>query len=79
MPQIKPNARVIASAVAGPRMAYTIEGHPGLGLAVRGDGTGSWTLRYRVGGKQREHTLTNDAKNAVVSVCFSAAHKKHFR
>ena len=67
MPQIKPNARVVASAIAGPRMSYTVEGHSGLGLAVRGDGTGSWTLRYRINGNQREHTLTNDAKHATIS------------
>ncbi len=64
MPSLKPNARVISSAIGGTRLSYTIEGHPGLGLSVRGDGNASWVLRYRVGGKQREHVLHNDARNS---------------
>ena len=64
MPQLKANALVIKSAAKGPRETYTVEGHPGLYLQARGDGNGSWVIRYRVDGKQREHTLHSDARNA---------------
>ena len=64
MPTLKANALVIKAALKKPRETYTIEGHTGLYLDARGDGSGSWVLRYRVDGKQREKTLHNDAKHA---------------
>lgn len=64
MPKLKANALVIKSAAKGPRATYTIDGHPGLYLQARGDGNASWVMRYRVSGKQREHTLHSDARNA---------------
>ena len=67
MPIIKPNNLAVKSALGKPRGVYTVEGHVGLYLHARGDGSGSWVLRYRVGGKQREHTLHNDAKHAAFS------------
>ena len=65
MPQIKANALTIKSKLKE-RGGYTIAGHPGLHLASRGDGTGSWRVKYRPhGGKsQRWHTISNEAKNA---------------
>jgi integrase len=64
MPHLKANALIIKAAAKGPRGTFTIEGHPGLYLQARGDGNGSWVIRYRVEGKQKEHTLHNDARNA---------------
>ncbi len=69
---ISTNQRVIDSALAKakvgeptkPPAVHAIVGHPGLTLHVRGDGSGSWVLRYRIGGKQREHTLHNQAQHA---------------
>ena len=65
MPNIKANALVIKSKLKT-RGGYTIDGHPGLHLASRGDGTGSWRIKYRAHGEksQRWHTVSNDAKNA---------------
>ena len=48
MSQLKPNSEVIKSALKGPRCRYTIKGHDGLALHTRGDGNGSWLIRYRV-------------------------------
>ena len=65
MPQIKANALTIKSKLKE-RGSYTVAGHPGLHLASRGDGTGSWRVKYRPHGakSQRWHTISNEAKNA---------------
>jgi integrase len=65
MPQLKPNSEVIKSALKGARARYTIKGHSGLALHTRGDGNGSWLVRYRVHDKRQWHTLHNDARRAV--------------
>ena len=72
MPSIKPNTRVIEKTLGSPRGSYAVAGHKGLILRTRGDGNGSWTLRYRIGGKQREHTLHNDARNALLAEVLTA-------
>ena len=64
MTALKPNALAIKSALKKGKASYRIEGHEGLYLQVRSDNNGSWVLRYRVGGNQREKVLHNDAKNA---------------
>ncbi len=65
MPQIKANALIIRAKLKE-RGTFTIAGHPGLHLSSRGDGTGSWRVKYRPPGgvSQRWHTLNNDARNA---------------
>jgi integrase len=62
---LKPNARVIEKALKGPKALFRIEGRPGLWLSTRGDGNGSWRIKYRPkpGAIQQWHTLTNDARN----------------
>jgi integrase len=72
MPTLKSNALAIKSALAKSKGTHTLEGHPGLYLQTRGDGNGSWVLRYRVNGKQREHTLHNDARNADIAAILNA-------
>ena len=67
MPTLKPNTEVIKQALKGPRTRYTVAKHPGLYLYARGDGNGSWMLRYRAAGKRLWHALHNDAKNATLS------------
>lgn len=57
------------------RRAYKLDGHQGLTLHARGDGSGSWMLRYRVLGKQREHVLHNDARKAVLADVIDAKDK----
>jgi integrase len=54
------------------RAVYKLEGHQGLTLHARGDGTGSWMLRYRILGKQREHVLHNDARKAILAEVIDA-------
>jgi integrase len=59
MPKLQRNVRVIASAIAGPKMVYQIDGAPGLNLAALGGGKASWRLRYRPsrGAEKRWHTI----------------------
>src|SRR5271169_1990417 len=66
VPSLSPNARSIQKALTGPPTVFFIEKHPGLYLAVLGEGRGSWRIRYRPwpGASQRWFTLTNDARNA---------------
>lgn len=75
MSQLKPNSEVIKSALKGPRCRYTIKGHDGLALHTRGDGNGSWLIRYRVADARRWHTLHNDARRAVFSEVVEAKDK----
>ncbi len=66
MPQIKANALVIRATLKV-RGSFTVSGHPNLVLASRGDGAGSWRVKYRPPGSadRRWYTITNDAKNAT--------------
>jgi integrase len=75
MPTLPPNAKVIQKALNGVRGQYTIDKHPGLFLASRGDGNGSWRIRYRStpGAQQEWHTLTNDARNTQLEDVFNEA------
>ena len=59
MPKLQKNARAIASAAAGPKLVYQIDGAPGLNLAALGNGKASWRLRYRParGVEKRWHTI----------------------
>jgi integrase len=75
MTQLKPNSEVIKSALKGERGRYSIKGHAGLALHTRGDGNGSWLVRYRVNDKQHWHTLHNDARRAVVAEIIDAKDK----
>lgn len=54
----------LKAAIKGERAIYTIEGHPGLYLHVRGNGVASWIVRYRIGGAMKERVLSNDAARA---------------
>lgn len=72
MTSIKPNTEVIRKALKGERGRVLVDGHAGLCLYARGDGNGSWMLRYRIGGKQHWHTLHNDAARAVLSEVIEA-------
>jgi integrase len=74
MPALAPNVRIFLKALAGPPAVYAIQRHPGLYLAVLGNGRGSWRIRYRPyrGGTQRWHTLSRDARNSD----FNAVAKK---
>lgn len=67
MPILSPNVLKLKAAIKGQRAIYTIEGHPGLYLHVRGDGGASWVVRYRVGGALKERVLSNDAGRADFS------------
>ena len=67
MATLKPNTEVIRKALRGPRERYSIDGHEGLSLHARGDGNGSYLVRYRVNGNRRFHTLHADARNATLS------------
>lgn len=64
---LKPNTESIRKALANPKSRYRLDGHPGVYLYARGDGSGSWMLRYRATGERRWHTLHNDAKNAKLA------------
>ena len=64
MTALKANILAIKAALKKGKASYRIDGHEGLYLEVRDDGNGSWLLRYRVAGKQREKVLHNDARNA---------------
>jgi integrase len=64
MPSLAPNVLKLKSAANGTRAVYTIHGHPGLYLHVRGNGTASWIVRYRIGGAMKERVLSNDAARA---------------
>lgn len=72
---LEANQRAIEAKLSGPRAVFTIEGHSGLTLHTRGDGSGSWVLRYTALGKQREHTLHSDAKHAKFSAVKDAKDK----
>ena len=48
-----PNVHVIRKALNGPRDRHRFKGHPGLYLDAWGNGTGAWTVRSVVDGKQR--------------------------
>jgi integrase len=75
MPQIKANALVIKAKLKE-RGNHTIQGHPNLVLASRGDGTGSWRIKYHApGGGRRWHTVSNDAKNAPFDSVIEAKNK----
>ncbi len=67
MSHLKANSIVIKQALRGTRARYALQGHDGLQLHTRGDGNGSWRLRYRAAGKRQWHTLHNDARNAVLA------------
>lgn len=76
MSAIKANALVVKSKLKE-RGVYTVDKHPGLHLASRGDGTGSWRVKYRPPGSkvQRWYTVTNDAKNASFDSVLEAKDK----
>ena len=77
---LDPNARVISKAINGPKAVYGIKKHPGLFLAVLGEGRASWRTRYvpTPGGNQRWFTVTSDARNADFDqVATKAAHLLH--
>ena len=59
VPKLQKNARAIASAAAGAKLVYQIDGAPGLNLAALGNGKASWRLRYRParGVEKRWHTI----------------------
>lgn len=64
MPSLTPNVLKLKAAIKGPRAIYTIGGHTGLYLHVRGNGAASWVVRYRVGGAMKERVLSSDAARA---------------
>ena len=64
MPILSPNVLKIKAAIKGERAIYTIEGHPGLYLYVRGKSRASWVVRYRVGGALKQRILSNDPARA---------------
>ena len=68
MPSIKPQSRAIEGALKT-RGEFSIEKHAGLCLISRGDGNGSFVLRYRApsGGKKAAYTLTGDARSVLNS------------
>ena len=74
MPKLQRNVRVIASAVAGPKMVYQIDGTPGLNLAALGNGKASWRLRYRPrrGAEKRWHTI-GDAQTVTLGEAMDKA------
>lgn len=63
MTSISPQARSIESALKQ-RGVFTVMKHPGLTLHSRGDGNGSFSLRYRPAGsvKKVRFMLTNDVR-----------------
>ena len=63
MATISPQARSIESALKQ-RGVFTVLKHPGLSLHSRGDGNGSFSLRYRPLGSHRKvrYMLTNDVR-----------------
>lgn len=73
--KLEANQRAIEAKLCGERAVFAIEGHSGLTLHARGDGSGSWVLRYTALGKQREHTLHSDAKHAKFSAVKEAKEK----
>jgi integrase len=74
--QIKPNVLTIKAKLKE-RGTFSIAGHPGLHLASRGDGTGSWRIKYRPHGSthQKWFTVSNDAKNATFDAIVEAKDK----
>jgi integrase len=75
MTALKANSEVIRKALKGARARYTLAGHEGLCLHTRGDGSGSWLVRYRVAGRRQWHTLHNDARHAVLADVIDAKDK----
>lgn len=75
MSKIGSSLTEIRQALNGPRGQHTVEKHPGLYLFVRGDGNGSFRIRYRPqpGAQQRWFTLTNDAKGASLATVYKQA------
>lgn len=74
--QIKPNILTIKAKLKE-RGTFSVAGHPGLHLASRGDGTGSWRVKYRPHGSahQKWFTVSNDAKNATFDTIVEAKDK----
>jgi hypothetical protein len=63
MLKISLNERVVRKALKGRPQVYIIEDHPGLYLSAKGEGRGSFFIRYRArpGAQQRWFTITTDA------------------